>query len=67
MKSRRMCETCEHFQELKRSTQCKMDIHMSLYKDRTGDTYHSVPGCKFYEPDKMVLHFEKFPGSLEDR
>lgn len=61
MKPSRMCETCDHFPETKDIPMCKQGIHMIRRKDLTGDTYYSVPLCKHYEPDKLVIHFEKFP------
>jgi hypothetical protein len=63
MSSRRMCETCEYFPELKELPKCRKGIHMPRYRDFTGDTHYSVPGCRYYEPDKLVFHFEKFPGN----
>jgi hypothetical protein len=35
-------------------------------QEEHGDAYYSVPGCLYYVPDPLVLHFEKCPMGGEE-
>lgn len=66
----RMCETCAHFPAVEALPTCQRGVHMRWYREggqeEHGDAYYSVPGCLYYVPDPLVLHFEKCPMGGEE-